>query len=103
MRPNAFASRLASPGVKNAGPQPITPEVTGASPAADGVGAWMGRLRAACWTARHLALDICPVQGDAGPLDALERPARTIPARAAVTATIKTAGTGLARPDKGRR
>jgi hypothetical protein len=44
-----------------------------------------------------LALDICPVHGDTGgPAAALERPARTSPARAAATAMDKTA-TGLTR------
>src|SRR5215470_12420173 len=103
MRPKELASRLASPGVKNAGPQAITPGVPATGPAAAGDDAWLGRLRAACWTARHLALDICPVQGGAGgPLDALERPARANPASAAVTATTMTAPVGLTRPDKAR-
>jgi hypothetical protein len=42
--------------------------------------------------ALHLALDICPVHGDAdGPVDALERLASASPAKAAATATDKTA------------
>src|SRR5436190_793503 len=98
MRPKALVSCLASPGVKNAGPQLVTPGIPGAGPAADGDGPCTGRRRAACWTAPHLALDICPVHGDTGgPVDALERPARTSPARAAATATDKTAAAGLTR------
>ena len=103
MRPNAFAIRLASPGAKKAGPQLITPGVPGAGPAAEGDGPWTGRLRAACWTALHLAVDICPVQGDAGgPADALDWPVRTSPARAAATATDKTAKTAATRPARSR-
>src|SRR5215472_6905703 len=98
MRPKASASRLASLGVKNAGPQPITPAVPGAGPAADGGGPCTGRRRTACWTAAHLALDICPVHGSAGgPAAALDRLASTSPASATATATDKTVATSLAR------
>jgi hypothetical protein len=97
-RPKALASRLAWAAVKNAGPQRVTPGMPGAGPAAGGNGPGTGRRRAACRTAPHLALDICPVHGDTGgPVDALDRLTRTSPASATATATDKTPATRAAR------
>src|SRR5215469_16069413 len=99
MTPKVLASCLASAAVKNVAPQSITPAVFGASPAAAGDEFWAGRLRAACWTFLHLAADICPVHASAGgPPNALERPARMSPVRAAAPATTGIMANLPARP-----
>ena len=88
MMPKVLVSCFASAAVKNVVPQSITPAVLGAGPAAAAACDLSGgRVGAACWTARHLAADICPVHEYAGgPPNALERPARTSPVKAAAAA-----------------
>jgi len=99
MRPKVLTSCFASAAVKNAAPQSITPAVFGAGPAAAGDEFWAGRLRAACWTALHLAADICPVHESAGgPPNALERPVRMSPVRAAAPAMTGMMANFPARP-----
>ena len=99
MRPKVLASCFASAAVKNVAPQLITPALFGAGPAAAGDEFWAGRLRAACWTALHLAADICPVHESAGgPPDALERPVRMSPVMAAAPAMTGIMANFPARP-----
>src|SRR5215469_3445303 len=104
MTPKVLASCLAPAAVKNVAPQLTIPAVPGVSPAAAGAEFcfWAGRPRAACWTALHLAADICPVHESAGgPPNALERPVRMSPVRAAAAAMTGITANFKARPGNG--